>query len=120
MYSMGPKGSFMDHVYDFYKPTLRESAYPIVDGHFSLSCYMRALQQSYLSFVGKYEKRVGVPFSLLEEMKYIVFHSPFCKMVDKAFARLVREPQTSKHQFSQNLSDALRCPLPTQSEFATQ
>lgn len=50
----------MDHVYDFYKPTLRNHGYPIVDGQFSVSCYLRALHNSYLSFVSKYDKMVCV------------------------------------------------------------
>jgi len=84
-----PRGSFMDHIYDFYKPTLRQSEYPIVDGQYSLSSYMKALHQSYLAFLAKEQRMHERLFSLWEDIDYIVFHSPFCKMVSKAFARLI-------------------------------
>ena len=79
----------MDHVYDFYKPTLRQSEYPIVDGHYSVCSYMKALHQSYLSFLQKYQRIHNEKFYLLKDVDYVVFHSPFCKMVSKAFARLM-------------------------------
>lgn len=54
----------MDHVYDFYKPTLRTNSYPIVDGKLSVYCYMKAMHLCYVSFKTKYEKMVFLFFSL--------------------------------------------------------
>jgi len=52
----------MDHVYDFYKPTLRTTSYPIVDGKLSVYCYMKAMHLCYISFKTKYEKMVFILF----------------------------------------------------------
>lgn len=47
--STGSIADFSEHVYDFYKPNL-SSEYPEVDGHFSLECYLRALDRCYVDF----------------------------------------------------------------------
>jgi hydroxymethylglutaryl-CoA synthase len=74
----------MEHVYDFYKPDL-SSEYPVVDGHLSIQCYLLSLDTCY--------KRYGAKASskrfTLEEIDYLVFHSPFTKLVQKSVARLV-------------------------------
>src|SRR5436190_684192 len=46
----------MEHVYDFYKADLT-SEYPIVDGHFSITCYTQALDKCYQHYNAKFEKR---------------------------------------------------------------
>lgn len=51
------RSSHMEHAYDFYKPHL-SSPYPVVDGKFSSSCYLRALDICYNRFVQKYKKAV--------------------------------------------------------------
>lgn len=85
-------GSHMQHVYDFYKPDFT-SEYPIVDGHFSLSCYTRALDKAYASYNKKASKRAlsltngHVPVGM-DRFDYSVFHVPTCKLVSKCFARL--------------------------------
>merc|ERR1711879_108710 len=84
-----PRGNFMDHVYDFYKPTLRNDSYPIVDGYFSISCYMKALHECYKSFTKKFNVGREEKFSVLKDVDYVVFHSPYCKIVQKAFAKLI-------------------------------
>ncbi|ANB11863.1 hydroxymethylglutaryl-CoA synthase [Sugiyamaella lignohabitans] len=84
-------GSYMQHAYDFYKPDLT-SEYPVVDGHFSLTCYTRALDQAYKSYNKKAEKRHL--FTASEEKQgikrfdYSVFHVPTCKLVSKCYGRL--------------------------------
>lgn len=85
-------GSYMEHVYDFYKPDFT-SEYPIVDGHFSLSCYTRALDQSYIAYNKKTAKRAlsqtnGHAPSGMDRFDYSVFHVPTCKLVSKCYARL--------------------------------
>jgi hydroxymethylglutaryl-CoA synthase len=43
------KGSYFEHVYDFFKPDLR-SEYPVVEGRYSLECYTRALDGCYEAY----------------------------------------------------------------------
>lgn len=99
----GLRGSYMSHVYDFYKPDLT-SEYPYVDGHYSLTCYTRALDAAY----GAYNKREAVLAknagnghangngaaaesnkTPLDRFDYMAFHSPTCKIVQKSYARLL-------------------------------
>lgn len=81
------RGSHMEHAYDFYKPDFT-SEYPVVDGHFSLTCYTKSLDHAYRNYskkvVGK-DKTVG----LLDYFDYSAFHVPTCKLVTKSFARLL-------------------------------
>ncbi|KAF9614777.1 hypothetical protein IFM89_020631 [Coptis chinensis] len=80
------RGSHMAHAYDFYKPNLA-SEYPVVDGKLSQTCYLMALDSCYKRFCAKYEKFQGKPFSI-SDADYVVFHSPYNKLVQKSFARL--------------------------------
>ncbi|MQM14064.1 hypothetical protein Taro_046997 [Colocasia esculenta] len=81
------RGSHMSHVYDFYKPNLA-SEYPVVDGKLSQTCYLMALDACYKHFCEKFEKFEGKQFSIVEA-DYFVFHSPYNKLVQKSFARLL-------------------------------
>jgi hydroxymethylglutaryl-CoA synthase len=45
----GIRGSYMDHVYDFFKPDFA-SEYPVVNGHYSLECYTRAVDECYKAY----------------------------------------------------------------------
>ncbi|XP_022882088.1 hydroxymethylglutaryl-CoA synthase-like [Olea europaea var. sylvestris] len=47
-----------------------------------------ALDSCYKTFCNKYEKLEGNPFSVADA-EYFVFHSPYNKLVQKSFARLV-------------------------------
>lgn len=81
------RGSHMEHAYDFYKPDFT-SEYPVVDGHFSLTCYTKSLDHAYRNYskkVTKTDKNVGV----LDHFDYSAFHVPTCKLVTKSFARLL-------------------------------
>nr|POF19383.1 hydroxymethylglutaryl-coa synthase [Quercus suber] len=80
------RGSYMAHVYDFYKPNLA-SEYPVVDGKLSQKCYLMALDSCYKQMCNKYEKLEGKQFSL-SDADYFVFRSPYNKLVQKSFARL--------------------------------
>lgn len=81
------RASHMAHVYDFYKPNLA-SEYPVVDGKLSQTCYLMALDSCYKQLCKKYEKFEGKQFSI-SDAEYFVFHSPYNKLVQKSFARLV-------------------------------
>ncbi|VFR01920.1 unnamed protein product [Cuscuta campestris] len=81
------RATHMAHAYDFYKPIL-DSEYPVVDGKLSQTCYLMALDSCYKSFCHKHEKTEGKPFSVADA-SYFVFHSPYNKLVQKSFARLI-------------------------------
>ncbi|KAH6818186.1 hydroxymethylglutaryl-CoA synthase / HMG-CoA synthase / 3-hydroxy-3-methylglutaryl coenzyme A synthase [Perilla frutescens var. frutescens] len=81
------RASHMAHAYDFYKPDLA-SEYPVVDGKLSQTCYLMALDACYKGFCQKYEKLEGKQFSI-SDAEYFVFHSPYNKLVQKSFSRLV-------------------------------
>ena len=75
----------MEHAYDFYKPNL-SSEFPVVDGKLSIQCYLTALDKCYQ----RYSERAGgggANFSL-SGADYLVFHSPFTKLVQKSLGRL--------------------------------
>ncbi|KAK6084311.1 Hydroxymethylglutaryl-CoA synthase 2 [Seiridium cupressi] len=99
----GLRGTYMEHVYDFYKPDLT-SEYPYLDGHYSVNCYTKALDAAYRA----YNKReavlskaagnghangngaaAGSTKTPLDRFDYLAFHSPTCKVVQKAYARLL-------------------------------
>ena len=85
------RSTYINHVYDFYKPNpskvyfkLLGSEYPVVDGVFSMECYLKALENCYKGYLEKSEKVTN-----LSDFDYFCFHSPFSKMVEKAFFHLV-------------------------------
>lgn len=95
----GKRGSFMLHAYDFYKPDLT-SEYPVVDGHFSVSCYTQAVDACYKAYNereaalqsrglsnGVHEE--GKETIPLDRFDHVLFHSPTCKLVAKSYARLM-------------------------------
>ncbi|XP_039295597.1 hydroxymethylglutaryl-CoA synthase 1 [Nilaparvata lugens] len=83
------RASHMQHAYDFYKPDPR-CEYPVVDGKLSIKCYLSALDKCYRLYCSKQEKlnnnsrRVG-----LASLDAMLFHSPYCKLVQKSLARIV-------------------------------
>ena len=82
----GVRSTHMQHVYDFYKPDM-SSEYPVVDGKLSVQCYLSALDTCY----GLYKKKAagkGVPDVNLATFDAVLFHSPYCKLVQKSLARL--------------------------------
>ena len=80
--------SLMEQAYDFYKPDFT-SEYPVVDGHFSLACYVKAVDNCYKNYskkiTGNADKTVGV----YDHFDYNAFHVPTCKLVTKSYARLL-------------------------------
>jgi hydroxymethylglutaryl-CoA synthase len=80
------RSTYMNNVYDFYKPN-PSSEYPVVDGVFSIDCYFKALEYCYEVYLRKQEiagNQVNLNF-----FDYFCFHSPFAKMVEKAFCQLL-------------------------------
>lgn len=92
----GLRSIYMKHAYDFYKPDL-SSEYPTVDGKLSIQCYLSALDHCYQKYCEKAEKLLQKPVSL-EDFDAVLFHSPYCKLVQKSLARLalndfIRSPE---------------------------
>ena len=100
----GQRGTYMKHVYDFYKADLT-SEYPLVDGHFSNRCYTEAVDACYKAY---HERKAGLakrangytngingvhteeePKAPLDSFDYMAFHSPNCKLVAKSYARML-------------------------------
>ena len=96
----GLRGSFMQHAYDFYKPDLT-SEYPYVDGHYSITCYTRALDAAYKAYNAREatllarangsssHTEAAAPKVPLDRFDYVAFHAPTCKLVAKSYARLL-------------------------------
>ncbi|CAH1758321.1 18189_t:CDS:2 [Entrophospora sp. SA101] len=61
------------------------SEFPVVDGHLSNSCYLKALDICYNRYIDKLEK---VEDPTIKFFDYALFHSPYCKLVQKSYARL--------------------------------
>lgn len=78
----GLRGTFMNHAYDFFKPDLT-SEYPVVDGKLSIQCYLNALDQCYKLYSSKCDNNFD-----LNKFDSFIFHTPYCKLVQKSLARL--------------------------------
>ncbi|KAI1499497.1 putative hydroxymethylglutaryl-CoA synthase [Biscogniauxia marginata] len=92
----GLRGTYMSHVYDFYKPDLT-SEYPYVDGHYSVNCYTEALDAAYRAYSkreallqnGHANGTAAGGKTALDRFDYLCFHAPTCKVVQKSYARLL-------------------------------
>ncbi|OMH81069.1 Hydroxymethylglutaryl-CoA synthase [Zancudomyces culisetae] len=82
------RGTYMSHVYDFYKPDL-SSEFPTVDGPLSVVSYIKAFENAYLRYLEKLEVAEADKKASVESFDYILFHSPYTKQVAKAFGRLL-------------------------------
>lgn len=82
----GVRASYMAHAYDFYKPDLA-SEFPFVDGKLSIKCYLSALDNCYNLYCKKMRK-VDPDFKGLLSLDGMLFHTPYCKLVQKSLARL--------------------------------
>lgn len=86
VFDCGVRASYMCHAYDFYKPDL-SSEFPFVDGKLSIKCYLSALDNCYNLFCKKMRK-VDPDFKGLLSLDGMLFHSPYCKLVQKSLARV--------------------------------
>lgn len=85
------RASHMQHTYDFYKADFK-SEYPRIEGHYSSRCYLQALDACYRRYKGKTAALDGdsnASASSIEDFDHFVFHAPNCKLVAKAYARLL-------------------------------
>jgi hydroxymethylglutaryl-CoA synthase len=96
----GKRGSYVRHVYDFYKPDMT-SEYPVVDGYFSIKSYTEAVDACYKAYnereatLKSQQSGNGVngrseeQETPLDRFDYMAFHAPTCKLVSKSYARLL-------------------------------
>lgn len=87
VFDRGLRATCMRHVYDFYKPDLR-SEYPVVDSKLSIQSYLSSLDECYKRYRQKVESKDANSSMSLEKFDAVLFHSPYCKLVQKSYARL--------------------------------
>ncbi|XP_044302150.1 hydroxymethylglutaryl-CoA synthase, cytoplasmic isoform X2 [Varanus komodoensis] len=92
IFERGLRGTHMQHAYDFYKPDM-VSEYPVVDGKLSIQCYLSALDCCYAVYRKKIRaqwQKEGIDKDFtLNDFGFMIFHSPYCKLVQKSVARLL-------------------------------
>lgn len=86
VFDQGVRASYMNHAYDFYKPDLA-SEFPMVEAQESIKCYLTALDNCYNLFCKKIKKD-DPTFKGMLCLDGLLFHSPYCKLVQKSFARI--------------------------------
>ncbi len=79
--------TFANHCWDFFKPIM-DSEYPEVNGALSQTCYLQALDDCYRRFIDKSKQFRNKDISV-NNTDYFVFHSPYNKLVQKSFGRLM-------------------------------
>ena len=87
----GVNGTHASNVHDFWRPIGHREAQ--VDGHYSMQCYLDALQGSYRSWkANAAAKEILRPDGTLpsEQLAKIAYHVPFCKMAKKAHLHVRR------------------------------
>ena len=75
------------HQWDFFKPN-PHSEYPVVNGKFSQKCYLTAFDSCYTRFVEKQKKFHGDDNIGSNTIDFLLFHSPYNKLVQKTVQRL--------------------------------
>jgi hydroxymethylglutaryl-CoA synthase len=77
-------GIFSKDVFDFWRPTGHR--FPIVDGKYSIACYLNALEGA----VSHFRSNLGMnKEKLLDTVDYLVYHMPFTNMARKAHRHLI-------------------------------
>lgn len=111
VFDRGVRATYVKHAYDFYKPDLT-SEYPTVDGKLSIECYLSALDHCYnLYYKNAAKKNQKVTLKYFDA---ILFHSPYCKLVQKSLARLALNdylntpPSERSNQYPQIKLDNLK------------
>jgi len=75
------------NVYDFWRPLDRREA--LVDGKYSIECYLDALSGAYRSYRGLERPALADGEGLLDRFARVLYHTPFPKMAAKAHRRLL-------------------------------
>jgi hydroxymethylglutaryl-CoA synthase len=96
-------GVFASNVYDFWRPLDRREA--VVDGKFSLDCYLNALDGAVAHYRASVGKQGGEPLS--PSFAALLYHTPFPKMAYKAHARLLEAEWRAAHRNPAELAAAV-------------
>ncbi len=84
-FETGKVGTFAHDVNDFWRPLYSKDA--VVDGHYSVTCYLEALEGAYRAYVEQSSDARGeAPFS--DRFAAIAYHVPYGKMATKAHRHL--------------------------------
>ena len=84
----GVRSSLSLDVYDFYKP--HHSEYAAVDGKLSQWAYLSSVDQCYLRYSQKHAARnPGSAPVTVDHFDYFAFHTPYNKLVQKGFSRII-------------------------------
>ncbi len=86
-FDRGISATYMEHAYDFCKPVL-SSPYPSVDGRLTIGCYLRALDYCYRNYMDRISQK-SLKTIRLQDIDYFLFHTPYCKLIQKSIARLL-------------------------------
>ncbi len=78
-------GVYSKSVFDFWRPS--GHVVPIVDGHYSIECYLKALEESAMDLKENLQLNGR---RLIETLDYVVYHMPFCNMAKKAHRHFVQ------------------------------
>lgn len=108
-FNLSLRASHFENAYDFYKPDPK-SPYPKVDGGFSNTCYLRAVDNCYTRLV---ERGGGPQHCNVSNFEEIVFHSPYNKLVKKSMARLVQIDSHLNEKFPEYLQNDAKIPEKT-------
>ena len=94
VFERGLRATHTKHAYDFYKPDMA-SEYATVDGKLSVQCYLSSLDKCYHLYRQKAAKISKIQNGTADENQFTInkfdamlFHAPYCKLVQKSFARL--------------------------------
>ena len=86
LFEPGLRSTHALDVYDFYKPY--HSEYAAVDGKLSQWAYLSSVDTCYQRYKEKYNKKYNDQITI-NHFDYFAFHSPYNKLVQKGFARLI-------------------------------
>jgi hydroxymethylglutaryl-CoA synthase len=93
----GINGFASTPVFDFWRPLGSREA--VVDGHYSINCYLEAVSAAYASYTELALEREVVRHSDTmpsEQLARIAYHVPFCKMAKKAHFHLRKKELETK------------------------
>lgn len=91
--------------FDFWRPVGRE--HPLVEGQFSLHCYQEAASACFKDLIGNKN-----PEEVLQQFHALCFHTPFPKMVKKAFTAVCKSMGWSDERiesmFAEKVDETMR------------
>ncbi len=105
------EGFFAKQVMDFWRPLYSKEAF--ADGHYSIQCYLEALQGAYSMYKESVTKQLNGSSSVTakhfsERFAACLYHVPFVKMAQKAHQRLLETDEGSSFEKgSEKLTAAL-------------